>query len=65
MFSNLVSHASKDELLVWVSDRTQAIETGCDRRTIRAARTLLAGTGLLVDTQARKQKGVKVFQLAT
>ena len=64
VFSNLVSHASTPDLLVWVSDRTQAIETGCDRRTIRAARTLLAGTGLLVDTQTRKHKGVKVFQLA-
>ena len=64
IFSNLVSHASTPDLLVWVSDRTQAIETGCDRRTIRAARTLLEGTGLLVDTQARKHKGVKVFQLA-
>ena len=64
IFSNLVSHASTPDLLVWVSDRTQAIETGCDRRTIRAARTLLEGTGLLVDTQTRKHKGVKVFQLA-
>ena len=55
VFSNLVSHASKDELLVWVSDLTQETETGLDRRTIRTARILLEEQGLLVDMQ-RKEK---------
>ena len=63
VFSNLASHASNDLGLVWVSDRTQEAETGLNRRSVRAARTLLEQQGTLIDTYSRKQKGVKVFQL--
>jgi hypothetical protein len=63
VFSNLASHASHDKGHVWVSDRTQEIETGLNRRSIRAARTLLEQNGTLVDTGKRKEKGVKVFEL--
>lgn len=63
VFSNLASHASHDKGHVWVSDRTQEIETGLKRRSIRAARTLLEQNGTLVDTGKRKEKGVKVFEL--
>ena len=63
VFSNLVSHASKDELLVWVSDLTQETETGLDRRTIRTARILLEEQGLLVDMQRKETYGAKVFQV--
>ena len=63
VFSNLAAHASNDKGHVWVSDRTQEIETGLNRRSIRAARTLLEQNGTLVDTGKRKEKGVKVFEL--
>jgi len=63
VFSNLAAHASNENGHVWVSDRTQEIETGLNRRSIRAARTLLEQNGKLVDTGKRKEKGVKVFEL--
>jgi hypothetical protein len=63
VFSNLAAHASNENGHVWVSDRTQEIETGLNRRSVRAARTLLEQKGTLVDTGKRKEKGVKVFEL--
>ena len=63
VFSNLASHASNDNGLVWVSDRTQEIEIGMHRRNIAQARILLEQKGILVATTSRKQKGVRVWQL--
>ena len=63
VFSQLVSYASSDQLLVWVSDRTQAENSGIPRRSVRSARLLLLDAGLMLDTGKVKQKGVKVFQM--
>lgn len=63
VFSQLVSYASSDAGLVWVSDRTQAEFTGIPRRSVRSARLLLLEAGLLLDTGTVKQKGVKVYQI--
>ena len=63
VYSNLASHASNDNGLVWVSDRTQEIEIGMHRRNIAQARILLEQQGLLLATTSRKQKGVRVWQL--
>lgn len=63
VFSQLVSYASSDELLVYVSDRTQATNSGIDRRSVRNARTLLVQAGLMRDTGKVKAKGVIVWQL--
>ena len=63
VFSNLASHASNENGLVWVSDRTQEIEIGMHRRNIAQARILLEQKGILVATNSRKQKGVRVWQL--
>lgn len=63
---NLLSHATqRDEHVaageVWVSDQTQADETGIHRRSVRQARELLAAAGLLERTEQRKQRGVHVW----
>ena len=63
VFSQLVSYASSDQLLVWVSDRTQEKNTGIPRRSVRSARVLLLESGLMLDTGTVKQKGVKVYQM--
>ena len=63
VFSQLVSYASSDAGLVWVSDRTQAENSGIPRRSVRSARSLLLEAGLMLDTGRVKQKGVKVFQM--
>jgi hypothetical protein len=65
---NLLSHATqRDEHVatgeVWVSDQTQADETGIHRRSVRQARELLAAAGLIERTDQRKQRGVQVWRV--
>lgn len=65
---NLLSHATqRDEHVatgeVWVSDQTQADETGIHRRSVRQARELLATAGLIERTDQRKQRGVQVWRV--
>ena len=63
---NLLSHATqRDEHVAtgkaWVSDQTQADETGIHRRSVRQARELLAAAGLIERTDERRQRGVHVW----
>lgn len=65
---NLLSHATqRDEHVasgeVWVSDQTQADETGIHRRSVRQARELLATAGLIERTDQRRQRGVQVWRV--
>ena len=59
---NLAWHSDIDGF-VWVSDRTQALELRMSRSTVWLARRLLEREGWLLDTNNRKQKGVKVYKL--
>jgi hypothetical protein len=63
VYVNLVSHASDATALVWVSDATQADETGLQRRTVRNARQLLQAAGLLLPTDLRGAAGVRKWQV--
>jgi hypothetical protein len=65
---NLLSHANQpDERVatgdVWVSDETQAGETGLHRRSVRQARELLAAAGLIERTDQRRRGGVYVWRV--
>lgn len=62
VWHNLVSHANTQGL-VWVSEQTQADETGLHRRTVRNARQCLVLAGRLVDTNERRAHGVKVLRV--
>jgi len=62
VWHNLVSHANTHGL-VWVSEQTQADETGLHRRSVQNARFHLVRSGRLVDTGERRAHGVKVLRV--
>ena len=62
VWHNLVSHANSNGQ-VWVSEQTQADETGLHRRSVQNARFHLVRSGRLVDTGERRAHGVKVLRV--
>lgn len=62
VWHNLVSHANSNGR-VWVSEQTQADETGLHRRSVQNARFHLVMAGRLVDTGERRAHGVKVLRV--